>query len=451
MASAKSNKKVKKIGAGTVFRKPNGKYLASARRKSIPPSLHFQEFTNQKAAESHLRNLERKFPKGGADTALNFFSLDELSAAKLAIEEFAEKQGDRVPLNRLVALGIESERKEREYSQTPLLSTSADNYFKHRKTAQAKLRGTGKVAPHQQQQERKVIEELCAYQRAWRGQILGDYRVSSLFEPTEEFDKTVSEMIWKRKRHDGQEYSPENRIKTAKTFIKFFDYVKDENRSIRHENPLKNLARAFNKGGWKSPSHLSPDKVRKLFYTAVENEHWIDLVPFMALLFFAGRRPTEIADTNNRKRRFQWKWMRDWKVESKVSGGVLFDIPSGVSKKDSDQEGDLIAAGVNWIEWYYEGTLPTKGEVPFSRRDWDALRERVGLLGREDWSPDVARHTMASAVHRHWSEHREYWLDHLGHRGSVFERHYKSPKCSPQQAEDFLNIRPPEWALGSSS
>ena len=443
MAAAIYKRKVSKVGAGTVYQQPNGKYLTNTRRKSIPSSLHFQVHTSLKAAENHLRELDKKFPKGGAATALSFFPVDELSAAKLAIQEFEEEQGDRVPLNRLVALGIEAERKERASHLVPTLFESAEQFFKYRKTPQAKRRGTGTVSTHQQGQERTVIKELCAYKKGYHLPSLGACRVSSLFDPSEEFDKTAKDMIWKRKRKDGAPYSPDNRIKTAKAFIKFFDWIKDEHRSIRHENPLKNITRDFHKSGWKAPKHLSPDKVQKLFFKATENEQWHHLIPFMAMLFFAGRRPTEIADVNNPKRRFQWKWMRGWEVESQVSGGVLFDIPSEISKKDSDQEGDLIETGVEWIRWYYGGELPNKGEVTFNRKNWEALRKEVGLFG-EDWEADIARHTMATCVHRHWTEHRQYWLDHLGHRGSVFETHYKSPKCSPAEAKKFLSIRAPE-------
>jgi len=455
-----------KIGAGSATLQPSGTWLIDARRKSIPKSLQSQGGLTKSQARARLIELEKKYPKNSLDKNLEYFSNDELDASRIALEEEYKEKGNRPTLHSLVKLGIEAKAKKDISDLFTYMIEDVKAYNKLRMTARGNKRGTKPISANQRQKENKLLEEFCNYSyevKTASGKItkksFSELKTNEFFDPDLEIRKKAEDFIWDRRQEDGSEYSSSILNKTAKILVKFFDYLKEEYSKITESNPLKGLDSKFTLESRSAAPIIPVKKVRRLFEVATTDVKWIRLIPYMTFLFFSGRRPQELADPNNVKRRMQWKSMNNWEIPSSQSGGLIYDVPAWeendkgenfkLGKKSLDATGDLFPSGVAWLKWFFieiEGRteLPNDGEIHFNRDDWEELRENVALFGEGRWHADSPRHGAASAVHRLYPEHKIHWLTAMGHSESTFLRNYNNPKLTEEKARELLEgILPP--------
>ena len=150
--------------------------------------------------------------------------------------------------------------------------------------------------------------------------------------------------------------------------------------------------------------------------------------------------------------------MKKWELESKVTGGVMFEIHGvddqgrGTSKTGEDRYADLTPNGVAWIKWAL-GKLPNTGQIEFSLRILKRVREEALEYKNPEtrfnrYPQDVARHSMSSYA-RHSTHFKsdligneEYWCRALGHKPSTMREKYNAPKL-PKDCEAYFNIFPP--------
>ena len=455
-----------KIGAGSATLQASGAWLIDARRKSIPKPLQSEAFPTKAKAKARLLELQKEYPKNTVEKNLEYFSKDELDASRIALEEAYKENGNRPTLHSLVKLGIEAKAKKDISDLFTYMIEDVKEYEKLRRTARGNKRGSRPITPNQRQKENKILEEFYKYsyeEKSASGKVtiksFSELKTNEFFDPDLEIRKKTEDFIWARRQEDGSEYSTSILNKTAKVLIKFFDYLKEEYSKITESNPLKGLDGKFNIESRPVAPIIPPKKVRQLFEVATTDEKWIRLIPYMTFLFFSGRRPQELADPNNVKRRMQWKSMNNWEVPSSQSGGLIYDIPAWeendkgetfkLGKKSLDATGDLLPSGVKWLKWYFieiEGRtkLPNDGEIHFNRNDWEELRDNVNLFGDGIWDSDSPRHGAASAVHRLYPEHKIHWLTAMGHSETTFLRNYNNPKLTEEKARELLQgILPP--------
>lgn len=435
---------------GTATKHTDGKWYVDARRKGIPRKHQRKVFHSRKDAKAHLETLKKTLKQYGQVKATNqdFFSDDELTQARILLNDFNTQHGLELPLNQIVELGVQAEGTRRASLSFPLTSDFIDEYLAFRATPQGKKRGGGKIHSHQLGQEKLLFKSV----KAW----IGHMRLNELFAPETRLKKIVTDKLANDlKQSNGREYSPATLKKNAKFIAALLTYALEEYPQIGQPNPLLTLHASFDKAFERIPRMFAVKDVERLFDTAASHDKWRDLIPFMAFIFFSGTRPSEVA-TQEKYRRFEWRNMNGWMSESKVSEGIIFKVPpfrtvDGVqkrmSKKNTWQIRDLVPAGVEWMRWYFEilkeESLPIEGKVKYSRRHWEALRKECKMFG-ENWEDDGARHTFASCAHAHWSSHYEHWLTHIGHRGGVLEKHYLSPDATPEDARYYFEqILPP--------
>ena len=219
------------------------------------------------------------------------------------------------------------------------------------------------------------------------------------------------------------------------------------------KNHFRRLPKLFAYSKTSAAATFRPEQVEKLFQIALTKEKYIKLIPYISFLFFAGPRPTELANVNDPSVRFKWKRMDEWKIESDVTGGVLYDQPvrdeNGVriSKGARDRQPDLTGNGLAWMQWwadrYNGGKLPTTGEMFFSKKPWNDLRKEAGLY--QSWVKDIARHSYTSYAHwnRNWKVVEDYWLRSCGHSAATYKDHYEKKKAL-KDCEAYFNILPPK-------
>ena len=219
------------------------------------------------------------------------------------------------------------------------------------------------------------------------------------------------------------------------------------------KNHFRRLPKLFAYSKTSAAATFRPEQVEKLFQIALTKEKYIKLIPYISFLFFAGPRPTELANVNDPSVRLKWKRMDEWKIESDVTGGVLYDQPvrdeNGVriSKGARDRQPDLTGNGLAWMQWwadrYNGGKLPTTGEMFFSKKPWNDLRKEAGLY--KSWVKDIARHSYTSYAHwnRNWKVVEDYWLRSCGHSAATYKDHYEKKKAL-EDCEAYFNILPPK-------
>ena len=235
------------------------------------------------------------------------------------------------------------------------------------------------------------------------------------------------------------------------------------------DNFFKPLTKRFRVNRSPLPVLLPPDQVEKLFTTAANNPGQIDHIPFMAVLFGTGCRPSEAASDNDpawpkKQRRYQWEWAKGWDENrpSEVTGGVALHLPEWAddaqTMRASKTESRMLDMPPNffaWLKWYFEdikgGELPTTGQLLFKQGTWDQIRQDAGLFRNSDgkslWPYDASRNSFTSYANHYveWKEKaaRDYWMDRCGHDYATFKKYYKV-QVTQEECHAYFNILPPK-------
>lgn len=168
---------------------------------------------------------------------------------------------------------------------------------------------------------------------------------------------------------------------------------------------------------------LRVDELHKLLATAKEYE--LDtkrsMVPYIALCALAGLRPEET-------QRCQWS---DVHLRQKYVG-----ITSQGSKTRVDRDVDMQDNLIAWLAPYQQQS----GTIYFQRGQFDKIRRKAGLFGKDSWQKDVMRHSFASYHYREFRNMNDTCAQ-MGDNETTVRRHYIS-RVSKEQAKAFWKIRP---------
>lgn len=182
--------------------------------------------------------------------------------------------------------------------------------------------------------------------------------------------------------------------------------------------------RSHRNGNEKPPATWDVKTVVALFKKA-ENET-PEIVPALAILFFAGLRPTEML-------RLTWG-MIDFE------GGVI-RLTGEETKTRTMRNVELTDNLRAWL-LAYRGTGPLVSSLGVYRSKRERLMEKCQIA---DWPTDVARHTYATMLYNSTHDAAKV-MAQLGHFGSAqtFVTHYKGVQASPADVEAYWKIKPAE-------
>lgn len=248
----------------------------------------------------------------------------------------------------------------------------------------------------------------------------------------------------------GQPWAQLTKLKCAKKISEFGNWLVKKEKL--EKNPFTGLPDEFAYKSFALPKTLSVDEVKALFRVASKKKNR-SIIPYLALAFYSGLRPEEIA-TANADRRLDWAQFEGWSTRSAVTGGLLFKVPCmeiGAdgqeirrSKISTERFADLTPSGIKWIEWFFAltgGELPSEGRISYSRRKLVRAQKEAGIR----WVPSIARHTFFSFAKFHLGfkdATDSHWIEVAGHSAEVFKKHYKAPKDHAECQAYFTEIIP---------
>lgn len=195
------------------------------------------------------------------------------------------------------------------------------------------------------------------------------------------------------------------------------------------KNPVERIDRSHTPP---PPIHtLAAKQIRRLFVKTIRLQP--DLVPMLAIEFFAGIRPAEATKIS-------------WADFDFDEGAGILTVPAHAAKTRRARHIALHPACRAWIDWHLKrnsktsGTLCQLGEVTLRRR----LREIRAAAKIVPWPQDCARHTFASAtLAAGWRDIGGLCLD-LGHTSqAMLHKHYhRALRRGP--AEAIFAVLPPK-------
>jgi integrase len=162
---------------------------------------------------------------------------------------------------------------------------------------------------------------------------------------------------------------------------------------------------------------------------AKAEQHTPDLVPALAVLFFAGLRPHEML-------RLTW--------EQIDMGTRVIRLTGEQTKTRAMRNVEIAKNLLAWLKTHC-GSGPVIASLATYRSQREILMEKCGL---KTWPTDVARHTFATA---HYNAHQDAakTMAQLGHFGSpqMFLTHYKGVPMSAKDAAAYWKIMPAQKAV----
>jgi len=211
---------------------------------------------------------------------------------------------------------------------------------------------------------------------------------------------------------DSLGFSPVTREGHLRQLRAFFEF------GVRREHLKVNPARKIEKAKLddKIPVIMPVKDVEKLL-RLVEEEKPL-MVPYFALAFFAGLRPTsEIGEMT-------WD-------NIDLEERIIRVVPS-VAKTRRQRFVDISDNLLTWLQAY-----KSSGKMYFSRNEFDRVRK----LAKVEWGMDIARHTFGSCYLAKHEDIQKTCLQ-MGHtRPDMLFTHYRG-LCKKTDAEAFWHIRP---------
>ncbi|MFA5177320.1 MAG: tyrosine-type recombinase/integrase [Kiritimatiellia bacterium] len=211
---------------------------------------------------------------------------------------------------------------------------------------------------------------------------------------------------------DDLGFSPVTREGHLRQLRAFFEF------GVRREHLKVNPARKIEKAKLddKIPVIMPVKDVERLLRTAEEEAPL--MVPYFALAFFAGLRPTsEIGEMTWDNIDFEERLIR-----------VVPSVAKTRRQRFVDVSDNLLA----WLQAY-----KSNGKMYFSRNEFDRVRK----LAKVKWGMDIARHTFGSCYLAKHEDIQKTCLQ-MGHtRPDMLFTHYRG-LCKKTEAEVFWRIQP---------
>ncbi len=438
-------------GFGWAEKQASGAWLVDTRCKEL---RHLRTQTRKivtTKADAKARLEEHFDLVRSANTApYEFFSEKDLRGALAAYERFTRnhKPERKPPLAEIVDLGLERYLLKQKKEFKTSLQEEVEYWVKKREATNV-----------EKDTQATQASFLRGFANHFRDKSLGwfidpahlDAAVDS--RPKERIVKFIEKLGGAR----SASYVIATKRQRAQWLKQFFDDVFKKH-EIAEINPAIWAIDHFIQPPRASAPTLKVDQIRKLFSVLKHGcPRTQAMIPFFALVFYSGRRTLEIAHPRNPLRRLAWSNFKGFTMDSHVTGGKEFIIPSKkvledgtvirMAKKNQDSRGDLAEAGVAWLRFYYEEilgqSLPMIGDVHFSSLYYLKARKDAGLSTEKLWPKNCVRHTAATAFHAFYETYHEHFWLRCGHSRQIFEKHYQNASMSKAEAEEFLfSIRP---------
>ena len=366
-----SNKHRHRKGVGTakLVNTKKDTWRMCCQHKGTPQWARRKTVHGIKEVEAHFDTVSELLREHGRNKAalLSKIDMDELTICYRQFELLNSESNAKHTLENVFNEGVQAIRKKKTKQQFPSLNQVIKRYIAHRETPQGNLKGDWVIDKNTLTAEKTFLTALS--------QIREDWNLCDVFDPKKPFKLKAEKWIHKK----WGQHSPKTRKDKAQMLRMLLEYAKKQYPALIYPNPLHGWDGTFNKTSKSTgiKTTLTVKQVKNLFLNAAKNPDWVHNIPYMALLFFAGTRPYDVANPKNKNRRWRWEWFNDWKYLSAVSGGFKAMIPAwnkdgtkGSSKKISvAQDRDLTANGYDWIKWYYEivakQTVPNTGKICF--------------------------------------------------------------------------------------
>ena len=471
---------------GNVEQTASGKWRVRARKRKIPNKEQEITVDTLEMGKARLTKLDKLYLKK-VPVPLSDIPDSELQAAERAREDFygTYKNTPQFEFSEVVAAGLESLRLKDLREELPSIKEAIDWFHEFRKSPEAKIKGRGAVSKKSQRKEKQVISKL--FERAANGinartkegkkvkqkaidEVLSR-SVGELFDGTffveatgENWFEFCTNHLTEQTTQQGQPMGLSARSAQAMTLRTFCAAVMNHNRAklpLPHANPLQDLPKnhRYKRDTDSTPTFQKPDKVKALFKLLCKDAKdnptitdkrkkgnlW-DLIPYFALVYFSGRRQSEIAFWDEAYRRLNWSQFKSWTEPSDVSGGYLFSIPAfdekgrRTAKKDVATPADLHEVGVKWLRYYFEGlkgqSLPENGVIWFSTTYAKKIRRML------NFEENDIRHTFVSAAMKAFPREAHYWHRHCAHNQEVAMSDYQNLMLSKPEADEFFRIDP---------
>jgi len=187
---------------------------------------------------------------------------------------------------------------------------------------------------------------------------------------------------------------------------------------------FKGEKRQHRKADEKPPETWNVNTVATLFKNAQKSTP--DLIPALAVLFFAGLRPNEML-------RLNWQ-------QIDMAGRVI-RLTGDVTKTRTMRNVEITDNLLAWLT-AYRSTGPIVESLGCYRQKRETLMENCGI---KTWPTDVARHTFATMLYNSIHDAAKV-MSQLGHFGNpqTFVTHYKGVPVSASDAADYWKICPCE-------
>ncbi|MDB4675580.1 hypothetical protein OAP08_03890 [Akkermansiaceae bacterium] len=466
---------------GNVEQTASGKFMVRARKRKIPTNEQEVTVETLESGKARLRKLDKLYLKK-ATVPLADIPDPQLHAADRARAEFysRHKKAPKFEFGEVVAAGLESLRLKSLREKLPSIKESIAWFHEYRRTPDAKNRGLGTVSAKELRKEERAIKRL--FERAAKGvpeetrqvsiESLLNKSVGELFDGTFFVESTkegwfefCNNHLNELKTQAGNPMGASTRSAEAMMLRTFCADVIKHNRarlSLPSTNPLQDLPsnHRYKRDPTAKITYQNPDKVRSLFKFLCEDAEnnpvikdkrkkgeFHDLLPYLALVYFSGRRQSEIGYWDKAHRRLNWSQFKNWSEPSEVSDGYLFTIPAfdeqgrRRGKKDHPTPGDLHKVGYQWLRYYFEGlkgqsALPNEGDIWFSATYMKKIRKMF------EFEKNDIRHTFVSAAIKAYPRDSSYWHKHCAHTEGVAMRDYQNLMLSKPEAEEFFRIDP---------
>jgi integrase len=462
MASRKNNREsMKAFGCSiTLKQMANGtpKWHVDCRKKGVPKTRNGSPFArgtfdtksealeHAKAIQGHL-----EFSDDEEIKAQEAFKPHELVSAVKSLKIIKQETGEDFNLSGALAKFSELVIQIHKDSQSQSIESLA-NQFVCKKSSKYGGKGHRELSQSQKTQYKRVLELFVRK--------FGKMTAIECFKKRKFKTEVLSLLNSSTKKRSWELLAPQTKKNYSTNLVSFFEWIREEE-GIPFSNPLRGLGGEY-RIDLDQAEILSNAQIKSLFTTASNDPQFWELIPYLAFGFYSGARPSsELAHSSNVERRFDYKNMERWALHSEKSGGLLYRIQKEedkyhprrgiiikckMTKLSKGRQADLHSTGVAWVKYYFEellkGSLPLSDPDPkkattikFNRNNWDDLRKKAGI---NNWPNDAMRHSFATNVHKHYPEHKHYWLDKCGHSLPVFRKHYENSFVTPADAKDYF-------------
>jgi integrase len=188
----------------------------------------------------------------------------------------------------------------------------------------------------------------------------------------------------------------------------------------------------------KKPAILREKQWRQLLLTAIQTDKELDLLGFVVLILYMGLRPESEVEL------ITWKNVN-------LKTGKLFIADDQTGKSYLGRTLKISEAAISLFKMCKRRKGPITQTKAKHRRNWDNLREQAGFIVKNkdgkvvknDWIPDIARHTAGSMVYAQ-TQSKEVVRAFLGHTTDVTMRHYiNHGESIEEEAERFFSFTAP--------